>query len=70
MCILSAGFLSAYDKAVKENTKAVKKEARKNVLRIAENLLRYGTPATQVSECTGVSMKEVQRIEKRILKEA
>ena len=68
--IIANEMQEAVDKAVKEQVKEDKKEARKNTLKIVENFLRSGTPATQVSECTGVSMKEVQRIEKRILKEA
>ena len=61
---------AAVEKAVKETQKEARKKARQTMAVVVERLLRSGTSANVVSECTGVSMKEVQRIENKILKEA
>ena len=58
--------IEAVNRAV-DNTR---KEARKEMERVVEKLLRKGSDASMVSECTGFSIEDVQRIQESILQEA
>ena len=56
----------AVDKARRED----REEARKEMERVVERLLRKGDEVSVVSECTGFSIEDVQRIQESILQEA
>ena len=56
----------AVDKARRED----REEARKEMERVVEKLLRKGSDVSMVSECTGFSVEDVQRIQENILQEA
>ena len=58
--------IEAVNRAV-DNTR---KEARKEMERVVEKLLRKGDEVSIVSECTGFSIEDVQRIQESILQEA
>ena len=56
----------AVDKARRED----REEARKEMERVVEKFLRKGSDVSMVSECTGFSVEDVQRIQENILQEA
>ena len=56
----------AVDKARRED----REEARREMERVVEKLLRKGSDVSMVSECTGFSVEDVQRIQENILQEA
>ncbi|MBO6137517.1 MAG: hypothetical protein J6O71_02800, partial [Lachnospiraceae bacterium] len=58
--------IEAVNKAI-DNTR---KEARREMERVVERLLRKGSDVSMVSECTGFSVEDVQRIQESILQEA
>ena len=58
--------IEAVNKAV-DNTR---KEARKEMEKVVEKLLRKGSDVSMVSECTGFSIEDVQKIQESILQEA
>ena len=58
--------IEAVNRAV-DNTR---KEARKEMERVVEKFLRKGSDVSMVSECTGFSIEDVQKIQESILQEA
>ena len=62
--------IEAVNKAVTRAVDDTRKEARKEMERVVEKLLRKGSDVSMVSECTGFSIEDVQRIQESILQEA
>ena len=62
--------IEAVNRAIYNTRKEDLEEARKEMERVVERLLRKGDEISVVSECTGFSIEDVQRIQERILQEA
>ena len=65
--------MEAVNKAIYETRKEERKYAqetiRKEIERVIENLLRKGNNISDISECTGFTVQEVQRIKDSIMKD-
>ena len=59
--------IEAVNRAIYNTRKEERKEARKEMERVVERLLRKGDEISVVSECTGFSIEDVQRIQESIL---
>ena len=62
--------IEAVNRAIYNTRREEREEARKEMERVVERLLRKGDEISVVSECTGFSIEDVQRIQESILQEA
>ena len=60
----------AVTRAVDNTRREDREEARREMERVVERLLRKGEEVSIVSECTGFSIEDVQRIQESLLQEA
>ena len=58
--------IEAVNRAVDNTRREDREEARREMERVVERLLRKGDEVSMVSECTGFSIEDVQRIQESI----
>ena len=58
--------IEAVNKAREEEDR----KAKRNMIKVVENFLRSGIAIDKVSECTGISLEEVKKIEEGLLQKA